>query len=177
MNNPRPVPKEDEFFKYNENQYKNKFQPNDYQNYFDNTQPTQSFRMPSYNNPMMNVPIMSYDNNQIYNDYTRYDNKQYETPTTIKVREDVDSKLLNKLFQDPADMLFDRNNSQRQWYSAPSGSVPSDQTKFAESLYGRENVCKEGSIWMRYGLEYTDNSLSCTGYEGDGKLTNFGSIN
>ena len=131
-------------------------------------------RLPHNNNPMMNVPITAYDTHQKYDDYDRYlVGNGFNAPL---IKEETESDLLKKLFQDPGDKIFDRMNSQRQWYSMPVGSVPSDQTEFAENLYGREYVCKSGSIWSRYDIAYTDDSLACTGFEGDGAVTNFGQI-
>ncbi len=134
-----------------------------------------SFIMPSKNNPMMNVPIINYDRPQTTQDYYRYD--KYSGPKSQFVKEDVNQTWDTGLYKDPADMFFAKNNSQRQWYSMPTGTVPSDQTSFAENLYGREFVCKSGSIWMNKGVKYTDDSLACTGFEGDGQITNFGSLN
>ena len=134
-----------------------------------------TYRPSTVNNPMMNVPITDYDTVQKYDNYNHY--MSNTDPSKLNVRSQMETNLINKLFQDPADKLFERNNSQRQWYSVANGSVPNDQTAFAESLFGREYVCKSGSIWDRYGLAYTDDSLACTGFEGDGQTTNFNSIN
>src|SRR5574343_1024159 len=131
--------------------------------------------LPTKNNPMMNVPIINYDRAQTTKDYYRYNN--YNGPMSNIVKQNVTADFNNKLFMDPASVFFQKDNSQRQWYSMPNGSVPNDQQSFAESLYRRENVCKAGSIWMRYGVPFTDDSLTCTGFEGDGKVTNFGSLN
>ena len=131
-------------------------------------------RRPSVNNPMMNVPIDAYNVPQLYKDYVRYDTMN-PTAESEEVRNAVDKKLLSKLFQDPADTFFDRNNSQRQWFSEPSGSEPNDQTSFAENLYGVDYVCKAGSIYMRYGVKYTDDSLVCNGFNA-AEPTNFGQL-
>ena len=133
-----------------------------------------NLREPTINNPLMNVPIDAYNVPQLYKDYVRYDDMD-PTPESDKVRNAVDTKLISKLFQDPADTFFDRNNSQRQWFSEPSGSVPNDQTSFAENLYGVDYVCKAGSIYMRYGVKYTDDSLACTGFNA-ATPTNFGQL-
>jgi len=142
---------------------------------FSNFSNFSEYQMPTKNNPMMNVPIINYDRPQTTQDYYRYD--KYSGPKSQIVKNDVSNNWGIGLYKDPAEMFFSKNNSQRQWYSMPTGSVPSDQTSFAESLYGREFVCKSGSIWMRYGVPYTDDSLACTGFEGDGQVTNFGSLN
>ena len=133
-----------------------------------------NLREPTINNPVMNVPIDAYNVPQLYKDYIRYDTMD-PTIASEQVRNTVDTKLINKLFQDPADLFFDRNNSQRQWFSEPNGSVPNDQMSFAENLYGVDYVCKAGSIYMRYGVKYTDDSLACTGANA-ATPTNFGQL-
>lgn len=134
-----------------------------------------TYRTPTVNNPMMNVPIMDYNTKPAQTDYYRY--KNTTGPNSEITKNNVESDFINKLFQDPAGFLFNRDNSQRQWYSMPNGSVPNDQASFAQSLYGREFVCKAGSIWSRYNVPFTEDSLACTGFEGDGQITNFGSLN
>lgn len=143
----------------------------------DNIAP-QKFRRTTFNNPMMNVPIVDYDRPQIYQDYDRYDADKYPISKSIRVGEEVDQNLLGKLFQNPSDKLFERNSSERQWYSAPVGQIPSSQTEFAEWLWGTPGTCKAGSIWMRYLGEgqYTDDSLLCNGAN-VAEPTNFGHIN
>jgi hypothetical protein len=130
-------------------------------------------RNPTKNNPFMNLPISAYDTNQVFNDYDRYDTKGVTTEATQKTSNEVDKKFINKLFQDPAGYLFDRNNSQRQFYSVPVGSVPNNQDEFASWLYLTPGNCKNGSIYMRQGVRFTDDSLLCTGFQA-AEPTNFG---
>ena len=82
------------------------------------------------------------------------------------------------LYQNSGDLLWNRTNSQRQFYTAPVGSVPSNQPEFAQWLYGDSGgrVCKSGSIYTRRGVEYTDDSLMCNGYN-TATPTNFGLLN
>jgi len=134
-----------------------------------------NLREPTINNPVMNVPIDAYNVPQLYKDYVRYDNGDGPTASSEQVRSEVDKTFVNRLFQNPADTFFERNNSQRQWYSEPNGSVPNDQTSFAENLYGVDYVCKAGSINMRYGVSYTDDSLVCNGANA-AEPTNFGQL-
>lgn len=141
-----------------------------------------NYRYPTPRNPMMNVDVTDYDRPQEFSNYYNYvDQNKFSNAASYEkqnfVKDLVNYDFKNKLFQDPADLIFERNNSQRQWYSTPVGSVPNDQTSFAENLYGREFVCKAGSIYMRYDINTSDDQMSCTGFEGDGKLTNFGQLN
>lgn len=130
-------------------------------------------RVPSVNNPMMNVPITDYDRKPTYNSYTA----TYNHPNNVdskSINDKTEFYWSNKLFKDPADVFWEKNNSQRQWYSTPNGSNPANQTEFAEYLYGSDLVCKSGSIWAKYDVPYTEDSLACTGYDRGGKMTNAG---
>jgi hypothetical protein len=121
-------------------------------------------RLPTPNNPFMNVPITAYDAPQEKDDYVRYDAVPYETPYTGEVRDDLDKNFRLGLFQDPNGRLWDRNNSQREYLSVPVGGVPDKAVEFGQWLYGVQNngLCKQGSIYDRYGLKHVENN--CTGY-------------
>lgn len=136
----------------------------------------QGYRYPNVNNPMMNVPIQDYDNPQMYKDYYKYKNVNIPNSQSETISQAVDNDLLNKLFQDQNDFIFQRTNSQRQWYSVPVGNVPNSQTEFSEWLYGSEGNCKAGSIWNRYDIPYSNDSLLCTGFDRTGNMTNFGQL-
>lgn len=132
--------------------------------------PVQPVLRPSTtNNPFGNVPITAYDRPQIYSDYYRGPMAKYMNDTT-------EDNFTKKLYQNPADKLFERENSQRQFYSVAVGSVPNNQEAFAESLYGSNYVCKSGSIWMNSGIKYTDDSLTCVPGRSVPFLTNFGQL-
>lgn len=148
-------------------------QPRPLPSYLDNNF-ANTYRPSTVDNPMMNIQVTEYNSSPQYADYYRYATTNTTNSKTVK--NNVESNLISGVPQNPEDFLFGRNNSQRQWYSVPSGSVPNDQTAFAENLYGREYVCKAGSIWMRYGLPFTEDSLTCTGYNNDGLLTGFGEL-
>ncbi len=130
-------------------------------------------RKPTLNNPFSNVPPTSFGRPQVFKDYQK---SVGSDPSSKNVRNLMENNFVAGLYQNPADKLFDRENSQRQFYSVPVGSVPSDQTKFAESLYGVDYNCKAGSIWMDTGVKFTDDSLMCTGFNVS-TPTNFGQIN
>lgn len=124
------------------------------------TYPT--LRSPTDNNPFMNVMPIDYDAKPIYMDYNRYENSY--GPKQLEIRDSVESKFENKLWQNEESRLFERLNSQRQFVSQPVGSVPNKQDEFASWLYGNQYVCKQGSIWDKYGLKYTDDGLLCNGF-------------
>lgn len=130
-------------------------------------------RTPTSNNPFMNVKISDYDAPQKKSGYVRYDAVPYETPYTGEIREKVENKFINGLFQDPSGKLWDRENSQREFISQPVGGVPDKAVEFGMWLYGNTDggLCKQGSIWDRYGLEYVENNCS---FRNSSTPTNFG---
>ncbi len=120
-------------------------------------------REPTVNNPMMNVSPLDYGMKPFFSDYNRYETGAYTDKNKLEVRELVHKNFDNGLFQDADSMLWNRLNSQRQFFSAPVGSVPSDQSEFGNWLYGNKYVCKQGSVYQGYGVKYTDDSLTCNG--------------
>lgn len=139
------------------------------------TRTVPNLREPTGENPFMNVPITSYDAPQISNNYNRYETPAYPTPKTEAVEDAVEGDFNKGLFQDANGRLFDRNNSQRQFYSTPVGGVPNKQDEFANYLYGQKLVCKSGSIYMRYGNKSNPDSEICNGYN-VATPTNFGQL-
>lgn len=112
------------------------------------------------NNPLKNVPITDYDKKQEYSQATMSN-------------ADMSKFIKDKMFQTADQYIFDRDT--RQYYTMPTSSVPNDQDAFAQWLYGTENVCKEGSIYMhRSGTP--QQSLSCNGFNVS-TPTNFGNLN
>ena len=143
--------------------------------------PIYHYRTPTNNNPMMNVPITAYDTEQLYTNYARYDENMTPSDLSNKIEtrvEDTWNTLNNSsnLFQDPGDYFYQKSNSQREWYSVPNGSVPNEQDSFASWLYSTPGNCKHGSIYMRYGVKYTNDSLLCSGNSA-AEPTNFGFLN
>lgn len=102
-------------------------------------------------NPFMNVPITDYDRPQ------KFGRSENECGPKCK------KNFYKTLFQSPDDALWNRSSSERQFYTTPNTSVPSEQTKFAEWLYGTNEVGKTGTIYDRYGYPYTSDSLVSTG--------------
>lgn len=123
-------------------------------------------RLPIPDNPFMNVPIQDYDEKQVYQDYERYKEPQQQTrPLARAVNNEVEDQFKLGLFQNPSGKLWERVNSQRQFYSVPVGSVPNDQSEFAQNLYGKqEGVCKAGSIYANLGPVETPDTLLCNGW-------------
>jgi hypothetical protein len=134
---------------------------------------TDTLRVPTSNNPFMNVEVGDYDAPQKKSGYVRYDAVPYETPYTGEIREKVENNFMGGLFQDPSGRLWDRQNSQREYVSQPVGGVPDKAVEFGMWLYGNTDggLCKQGSIWDRYGLEHVENN--CT-FRNSSTPSNFG---
>ena len=60
------------------------------------------------------------------------------------VQEKINDNFKKRLFRDVSD-IWNKESSQRQFYTMPSTTIPNDQTGFAEWLYGRGASCKEGN--------------------------------
>lgn len=122
-------------------------------------------RNPTNNNPFMNVMPLDYGAPPIYDNYNHYEKYNYPTKESQEIRSDITNNFNKNLFQNASGLLWERNNSQREYISQPVGDVPNNQTEFAEWLYGNQyGNCKSGSIYGRHGFKYTDDSLLCNGF-------------
>lgn len=93
---------------------------------------------PTVNNPFGNVLMSDYYTNP-------------NRPAACDLFGDIDQhgtmdqaeeKFGNNLFRD-VDDVFGRTNSQRQFYTNPSTTIPNDQSTFARWLYGDARSCKD----------------------------------
>jgi len=104
-------------------------------------------RKPSLDNPYNNI---------LFSDYT--DASNLAEPCNI---DDKDVKEMQNLYNSSIyrniDDVYERENSQRLFYTVPIQTVPNDQTNFANWLYKTGPSCKE-------------NSQNCTYYE-DPRMT------
>ena len=94
---------------------------------------------PSYDNPFMNPTLSDFKNNPNREAYSKkcfIDNKQ--------LKSDIEDKFNYNLYQD-ADDVFSKSNSQRQFYTVPSTTIPNKQNDFANWLYGKSYACKENN--------------------------------
>lgn len=92
---------------------------------------------PTVNNPFMNVMM---------NDYSKNPNrkkacKSYDIP---KIKEKIETTFNHNLYSDVTD-IYNRNHSQRQFYTTASTTIPNDQNSFANWLYHSPPTCKEGN--------------------------------
>lgn len=91
---------------------------------------------PTLGNPFMNVTFLDNLENP-----TRPEACDVNDP---EIKEDIDNKFYNNLFRDTSD-LFGKLNSQRQFYTMPSTTVPNDRESFQNWLYKSGPTCKESS--------------------------------
>jgi hypothetical protein len=97
--------------------------------------PTASLTIPTEDNPLMNLLPM--------------DPRDKPRAMLNVNNEELDAKItqmFNKnLYQDTGD-IFNKENSQRQYVTMPSTSIPNDQTAAAKWMYQSPPTCKEDTI-------------------------------
>jgi hypothetical protein len=94
---------------------------------------------PTLNNPFMNTLMVDYIENPKKApapDYFRDDKKSED------IRKDISEKFNFNLYMGIDDM-YEKNNSQRQFYTTPNTSIPSDQEKFLNFIYPDMTSCKD----------------------------------
>lgn len=96
---------------------------------------------PTDDNPFANV---------LMNEYAENVHRHPACPIE-DVADDVHKKFMKGLYSDITD-IYEKENSQRQFYSTPNTQIPNDQINFAKWCYMKDTTCK------------TDPS-QCTGFE------------
>lgn len=91
---------------------------------------------PNKNNPFMNPNFV--DTNNPNNDFKAC---HIDNP---RVKEEIDKYFKDPLYRDVKD-IYERNFSQRQFYTMPSTTIPNEQGIFANWLYHRGKTCKENN--------------------------------
>ena len=110
-------------------------------------------KLPTKDNPFMN-PVLS-------NVSLEPDDPQIACNSDDDAIKDKMTKCFDEnLYRDVED-LFDRENSQRQFYTVPQQN-PNDQTSFANWCYKSDNICKvdQGKCLKYEDLRYTGNHLN-----------------
>lgn len=69
-----------------------------------------------------------------------------------EIKKEIEDYFDNNLYKDVSD-VFNKRNSQRQFFTMPSTTVVNDQEGFAKWLYNSPQTCKENS---EYCLRYED---------------------
>lgn len=90
-------------------------------------------RRPTEDNPLMNVQISDFYDDPTVGPACDNDN--------IEISQQVRNEFNKNLYRDVNDM-YEKQNSQRTYYSAPSTTIPNDQKAFAEWCYGVPETCK-----------------------------------
>lgn len=92
---------------------------------------------PTRENPFMNVTM---------NEYAENPKREKACKINDKVNEYIDEYFNEDLFRS-VDDIYNKNASERQYYTMPVTEIPNDQEKFAKWCYGNdEKTCKEGNL-------------------------------
>ena len=103
---------------------------------------------PTIDNPFMNVLLTDYTDNPeriAVNGLNNYNNK--------KLNDEIDNTFYYNLYRD-VDDVYDKYNSQRQFYTMPSTTIPNQQDKFVKWAYMTPPTCKEDNGYRCYGNLY-----------------------
>jgi hypothetical protein len=107
--------------------------------------------LPTNENPFMNI-------NLITNDMTRKNTSAVPSWNNIEVQKNINDKFNVNLYRDAGD-LYAKNNSQREYYTMPSTTIPNNQNEFAKFCYQTGPTCKEDSIYCTSPMAF-DNSIA-----------------
>lgn len=94
-----------------------------------------SCRRPTQDNPLMN---------SLVDHYGTGDHPSACNANDDDIREEIEVNFNKDLYRDVED-LWNKKNSQRQFYTTPSTSIPNNQKEFAEWLYKVPFTCKENN--------------------------------
>ena len=90
-------------------------------------------KKPTKENPFMNVLLTD--------DYSK---TKKACKYTEDVKQSIDESFYDKIYNDTSN-LYNQRNSQRQFYTMPSTTVPNEQNNFAKWCYKTPETCKEGN--------------------------------
>lgn len=90
---------------------------------------------PTATNPFMNPSVY---------DYGKADKREACDVTHPGVNRTVNNLFNAKVYRNASD-IFNKEASQREFYTVPSTTIPNKQGEFAEWLYGKGRTCKEGN--------------------------------
>lgn len=97
------------------------------------------FVQPTQDNPFMNIQMMDYKLNP-----QRESESKKSVANMSRLNKEVDDKFNINLYKDLSD-IFDKMNSQRQYYTTPVTTIPNKQKTFANWCYQRPPTCKENN--------------------------------
>ena len=104
---------------------------------------------PTKQNPFMNLLISDIKENPDHR----------ACKSTSKIKKEIENNFNSNLYKD-IDDVFSGRNSQRQFYTTPSTTLPNDQKNFAEWLYKVPSSCKSGDGNVCYNLQSPNKNLS-----------------
>ncbi len=105
---------------------------------------------PNINNPFMNYNIISDKKNRA---------EACKSWDNIKIKKDIKNNFNFNLYRDVSD-LYEKGNSQRQFYTMPSTTMPNKQTEFAKWCYNTGPTCKEDTIKCTGPTTWVNNNIS-----------------
>lgn len=108
---------------------------------------------PTPNNPYMNVMLTDYTDNPNRPPACTYDDKQ--------TSEETEKYFNHNLYKDVED-VWNRRNSQREYVTNPSTTIPNDRDTFMKWCWKTKYVCKDGDL--EYCLHEED--MRVPGYSG-----------
>jgi len=93
-------------------------------------------RKPTKNNPLMNPDITDYGSGDV---------PVASNSNDEDIKDQINVNFNHELFRD-IDEIWERENSQRQFYTIPNTAVPNNQTEVAKWLYRIPETCKEDTV-------------------------------
>ena len=106
------------------------------ENKIDHKRREKSCVKPTVDNPFMNINLIT-DKRDREPACLSFDNP--------KLQEVIEEKFNHDLYRDVGD-LYGKNNSQREFVTMPSTTIPNNQTEFAKWCYSTGSNCKEETI-------------------------------
>ena len=91
---------------------------------------------PSNDNPFMNPTIIDYANSNNNIKACPFDKEI--------VKDNINTYFKQNVYKDIND-IYERNFSERQFYTVPSTTIPNDRQSFEKWLYYRDKTCKENN--------------------------------
>tara|TARA_A100001015_G_scaffold243848_1_gene279020 strand:- start:717 stop:1379 length:663 start_codon:yes stop_codon:yes gene_type:complete len=101
-----------------------------------NNSDAQGCKLPTKTNPFMNPTFSDYESGNLMKACNSYDNSV--------VRSMEEEYFNNDLYRDVSD-IFNKENSQREFYTMPVNSIINDSIKFANWCYKTPPTCGEGN--------------------------------
>ena len=101
-----------------------------------NNNDSEGCKLPTKENPFMNPTFKDYEDGNLTKACNSYDNSV--------IRNMENEYLTSGLYKDQFD-IFNKEHSQREFYTMPVNSIINDSIKFAEWCYKTPPTCKQGN--------------------------------